>query len=140
MLALIVLLYATTREHAPIVHVRWTPGVDARDRAALRRPYDLARCTSEERTDSCELLDTGRSNLAAIVADQRIEDTYRIERATLTIAADAERAPHATWIAHRTPLSRVRGGIDILVLAAAALFVAGTASRLRARARRAARW
>ena len=133
-LVLIVLLYATTREHAPIVHVRWTPGVDARDRAALRRTYDLARCTSEERTDSCELLDTGRSNLAAIVADHRIEDTYRIERATLTIAADAERAPHATWIAHRTPLSRVRGGIDILVLTAAALFVAGTASRLRARA------
>jgi hypothetical protein len=119
------LLYVTTREHAPIVHVRWSASVDPQQRASLLRRYDLARCTPfGERTDSCELLDTSRSNIAAIAGDSRIEDTYHINRAGLTITPDADRAIHVTWIAHRTPLGRVPYAIEIVLLIACALVVA----------------
>ena len=135
-LVVICVAYVATREHAPIVHVRWSPAVDAVQRAALLRHYDLARCTVfGDRTDSCELLDTGRANVAEIVGDSRIEDTYHIERAGLRVSPDADWATHVTWIVHRTPLTRVRGSIEIILLVAVALVVSGPLARRRARTR-----
>jgi hypothetical protein len=129
------LTYVTTREHAPIVNVRWSATVDADQRTNLRRQYELLRCTaSGERTDTCELLDTGRANLAAIVGDRLIEDTYHINRTAFTISADADRAGHVTWILHRTPLARVRGALNTILAIALGLAMAGPISRLRARA------
>jgi len=128
--------YVATREHAPIVHVRWNPRVEASQRASLLRHYDLVRCSVfGERTDSCELLDTGRANIAEIVADSRIEDTYHIERAGLRVSPDADRETHVTWIAHRTPLTRVRGSIEAIVIIALALVLSGPVARRRARTR-----
>ena len=123
-LAVVCVAYVATREHAPIVHVRWSPRVDATQRASLIRQYDLARCSVfDERTDSCELLDTGRSNIADIVADARIEDTYHIDRAALQVSPDADRETHVTWIAHRTPLTRVPWLLAAILLVALALVV-----------------
>jgi hypothetical protein len=125
-----------TREHAPIVNLRWAAQTDARERSMLRHRYELARCApSDERTDTCELLDTSRSNIAAIVSDDRIEDTYHIVRAGLTVSPDADRATHVTWIAHRTPLTRVRGSVEGLLLVAFALLASGPIARRRVRTR-----
>ena len=135
-LVVICVAYVATREHAPIVHVRWRPGVEAAQRAALLRHYDLVRCSVfGERTDSCELLDTGRANIAAIVADSRIEDTYHIDRTGRRVSPDADRETHVTWIAHRTPLTRVRGSIEAIVIVALALVAGGPIARRRARGR-----
>ena len=125
--------YSFTREQPPIVHIRWRAGTESIHRRDLQQPYALRNCRSVgDRTDSCELLDTSRANLARIIADPDIEDTYHITRATLTVAPDADKARHMTWIAYRAPLLRKPHAIDAVLLAAFALVLGGLVHRRRA--------
>ena len=76
--------YSLTREQPPIVHIRWRAGTESIHRRDLQQqPYALRNCESvDDRTDSCELLDTSRANLARIIADpdMKIRITSHVPR------------------------------------------------------------
>lgn len=127
MLIVMAAAYAITREASPIIHVRWRADVEAAERQDRRQAHALSECSAlDDRTDRCELLDTSRSNLAAIVGDSTIEDTYHLQRSTLTIAPDADLAPRMTWIAYRVPLLR-RSGVMQTMVAAGFVLLLGAA-------------
>jgi hypothetical protein len=128
--------YSITRERPPIVNIRWRAGIESTHRRELQQRHALRDCEpAGDRTDRCELLDTSRANLARIIADPEIEDTHRIQRATLTIAPDADKGRHMTWIAYRVPLLRQPRAIETVLLAAFALILCGFVPRRRAASR-----
>ena len=80
-------VYSRVSLPAPRVNVRWASGVDDRQRLDLETGFALTdgRFT-EHRTWSYALGDAGRSNVAAIVHDPRVEDTHGIDLVTLRVA------------------------------------------------------
>src|SRR6185295_17870547 len=71
---------------APRIHVRWTSGLDDVERVALERKFHLADGEFlEQRTWAYRLTDHGRANVAALVEERHVEDTYGIDRHSLQV-------------------------------------------------------
>jgi hypothetical protein len=80
-------LYVRAALPAPHVHVRWAPGVDARDRADLERTFQLTEGEfRERRTWAYRMENVRQRNVAALLEDPRVEDTDGIDRQSLRVA------------------------------------------------------
>jgi hypothetical protein len=76
---------------APRINVRWVPGVDDRERVALEKTFKLTDGEfTERRTFSYRLDDVTRANVAAILANSRVEDTDGINRESLHVAGEPD--------------------------------------------------
>lgn len=126
-LALLWAAYYLTNEPSPAVKVRWREGLSAERRAELERRYLLvSREDAPEGWTRYDLLDTRRSNIAALVHDPGVVATTDIDRESMTVPFDVEYGRTWVWAAHRTPglrLADVRrvviGGLAGLALLAA---------------------
>ena len=68
------------------VHVRWAPDVSPSDRIALEQRFQLTDGEFlNQRTWSYRIANVRRSNVAAIVAERRVEDTDGIDRSSLRV-------------------------------------------------------
>jgi hypothetical protein len=121
--------YLLTVEPAPRVRVLWRPDVPPVQQATLAQKYLLlnARDRLPEGSWAYDLLDTGESNIRAIVTDPAILDTNDIERHTFAVRFDTDYGGEWMWIAHRTPGLREPGVRAALVLMLALVAIGGFA-------------
>ena len=76
----------------PKINVRWVAGQDADRRRGLEQRFGLDAGNEEApATWSYALADASRENIIALVQHPDVEDTHRINRAEMTLAADAFR-------------------------------------------------
>ena len=115
--------YAALRlnfERAPVVHVRWSAGVDGRTRAELEKQLALADGTYDSgQTWAYVLMSPSPANVRALVQSPAIEDTHHIDRQQFRVSASApRRGPYIgsgpAWIPNG------------LAAASAAFLIAGT--------------
>ena len=96
--------YYLTNEPSTAVEVRWREGLSAERRAELERRYLLVyQQDAPDGPTRYDLLDTRRSNIAALVRDDDVADTTDIDRETMTVPFHAEYGNTWVWAAHRTP-------------------------------------
>ncbi len=90
----------------PRINVRWVDGLDADRRRGLEARFGLDAEDGESPTWSYALADASRENITALVQHPDVADTHYIDRAEMTLAAGAFRAPEPSW--YRAPsLERV---------------------------------
>ena len=76
----------------PRINVRWVAGQDADRRRGLEQRFGLDAGNEEApATWSYALADASRENIIALVQHPDVEDTHRINRVEMTLAADAFR-------------------------------------------------
>ena len=74
----------------PRIHVRWVDGLDADRRRGLEARFGLdAGTETAPSTWRYALVDASRANIVAIVQYPDVADTHHIDRAEMTLAADA---------------------------------------------------
>jgi hypothetical protein len=79
-------------ERAPVVHVRWSGGVDDRARAELEKRFALADGTFDSGQTWVYLLTSQTpANIQALVQSPAIEDTHHIDRQQFRVSATAPR-------------------------------------------------
>jgi hypothetical protein len=128
--------YYVTYEPAPRIAVRWPEGIDPARREALERQFLLVRPTLDRDRVEYDLLDTSRGNLEALVRERDVADTDRVSRERFTIPLDVPYGTSWMWVAHRTPVLRVRWVIPAVLSVCALLLVTAVALELRWRFRR----
>jgi hypothetical protein len=65
----------------PVIHVRWKPAVTDAQRVALERQFRLKHSVhSDGTTWKYELADSSTANVQAIVHNEYVEDTHRLDR------------------------------------------------------------
>ena len=77
----------------PRINVRWVDGLDADRRRGLEARFGLDAEEGESPTWSYALADASRENITALVQHPDVADTHYIDRAEMTLAAGAFRAP-----------------------------------------------
>jgi hypothetical protein len=128
--------YFFTCEPSLAVRIRWRADVDDPRRAALERRFLLVNARAQERgTFRYDLLDTSQSNLKAILDNPLVEDTTDIDRVSLSLPADYPYGSSWRWIAHRTPLLRTPGVVEVVIGVCAAVLAAAGIDALRRRRR-----
>ena len=125
-LAALSVAYYLTNEPSAAVSVRWREGLSSERRAELERRHLLVYQEDLQKGwVRYDLLDTGRSNIAALVNNPDIAETTAIDRETMSVPFHAEYGKSWVWVAHRTPGLRqswvrrsVIGGLMLLTLLA----------------------
>jgi hypothetical protein len=83
---------------APIINVRWRPGLSPDARRFTERRLSLEPSgESNDRTWTYVLTTPTKANIAAIVAHPDVEDTHRIDRQRASISSDAGRSSTRVW-------------------------------------------
>ena len=142
--AVIVLALATaywlTYEPAPQIGITWRPGISDERKAELERRFLLVNPARENDRLLYDLLDTSRHNVEALIFEPDVADTDRISRPRYEVPFDVPYGESWMWVAHRTPVLRIPGAVEVLSGASIVLFVAGLVAEIRrrrvARARR----
>jgi hypothetical protein len=129
------LAFYFTYEPAPEIRIQWRSGLTPERQAALERRFLLVNPRPVEDRLAYDLLDTSRANVEALVNERDVADTDRVDRVGYTIPFDIPYGTSWMWVAHRTPVLRIPGVIESIVLAAAVVLSAAAAI-VRRRARR----
>jgi hypothetical protein len=125
-LVVVGVLWQSTTELAPSIHVRWSPQatpearVKAEAELRLARPEDLG-----ERTWAYDVLDSSSGNIERIVRHPLVEDTQDIDRKSFTMSPKAQLGKTERWFGDRFPLLFARDRVGALSWIAAALVLAG---------------
>jgi hypothetical protein len=127
------LAYYFTYEPAPEIRIRWRDGLDQGRRAELERRFLLVNPASFEDRMTYDLLDTSRWNVEALVVERDIADTDRVDRVHYTIPFDIPYGSGWMWVAHRTPVLRIPGVVNGIVLVCAAVLVVAAVDVMRRR-------
>lgn len=129
-LALLGFTWWLTREPAPSIRVRWRDDVSAERQVELERRYRLSNPRApQNRSIAYDLLDTSHGNVEALVRDPEVADTQDVDRDEYEVPFDTAYGERWMWLADRTPGvrdSRVRWA---LIVALAAMTVAGVRRR-----------
>jgi hypothetical protein len=118
------LAYYLTYEPAPEIRVQWRVGIEPQRRAELERRFLLVNPAPFEDRLSYDLLDTSRENVEALVKERDVADTDRVDRVNYAIPFDTPYGESWMWAAHRTPLLRVPGVVEALVITSVGVLVA----------------
>ena len=127
------LAYYFTYEPAPEIRIRWRDGLDPGRRAELERRFLLVNRAPFEDRLTYDLLDTSRRNVEALVRERDIADTDRVNRTNYTIPFYVPYGSSWLWVAHRTPVLRIPGIVNGLVLVCAAVLVVAAVGVMRRR-------
>jgi len=128
--------YYFTYEPAPRIAIRWPTEIEPERRLELERRFLLVNPAVEGDRVEYDLLDTSRSNVEALVREPDVFDTDRVSREHFVLPLDVPYGTSWMWIAHRTPMLRIRGVVGILVAvcaAAIAIWLGGELRRFRRR-------
>ena len=125
------LSYYFTYEPAPEIRILWRPGIAPERRAELERRFLLVNPVPYEDRLLYDLLDTSRGNVEALVKQREIADTDRVDRVRYTIPFEIPYGASWMWAAHRTPMLRIPGVIDGIVLVCLAVLAAAVAVRVK---------
>ena len=117
--------YWLTYEPAPAIRVRWRDSVTSERRAELERKYQLSNPRAPNPSIAYDLLDTRQENIRALVLDPDIADTNDIDRDRFEIPFDKPYGDSWMWVAHRTPGLRDARVRWTLIVALAAMAIAG---------------
>jgi hypothetical protein len=117
--------YWLTYEPAPRVGIEWREGMTAERRAELERRFLLVNPGYEGDRLMYDLLDTSRDNLEALIFEPDVADTDRISRPRYEVPFDIPYGTSWMWVAHRTPVLRIRNAATVIAAAAAVLLGAG---------------
>jgi len=119
---------------APRINIRWAPSVTDVSRADAERRFRLWRGEAKDgRTWAYDLGDVSHGNVAALVADRRVEDTHYINRTAATIWRTAP--PGTTVIGGIANRARDSAALEWIVttsattLVVAALWLVGAGRR-----------
>jgi len=125
-LAALAIAYWLTHEPAPSIRVRWRDEVTSERQAALERKYQLSNARAPQRRSiAYDLLDTRQQNIKALVLDPAVADTADIDRDCFQIPFEAAYGERWMWVAHRTPGLRDARVRWMLIVALAAMAIAG---------------
>ena len=116
--------YYLTYEPAPEIRILWHAGIEPERRADLENRFLLVNPHPFEDRLTYDLLDTSRDNVEALVNERDIQDTDRVDRVGFTIPPDTPYGASWMWVAHRLPVLRTPGVIEIVVLTCAIVFAA----------------
>jgi hypothetical protein len=108
--------YGLTYEPAPVVGIVWRAGITPARRAALERRFLLVNPVPAAKQIKYDLLDPSRENLAALVNEADLADTESIDRREYALPIDFTYGTSWMWIAHRTPVLRIPGVVEGIVL------------------------
>jgi hypothetical protein len=92
-------LWVTTGEKVPTIHVRWVSGITGEQRSRAERELSLVWCEPKETgTARYFLIDANKHSLEQIVVHPLVEDTHFINRGTFIL----ENAPYGRmWVGDR---------------------------------------
>ena len=127
--------YWLTYEPAPQIGITWRPGISEDRRAELERRFLLVNPGFENDRRLYDLLDTSRTNIEALIFEPDVADTDRISRPRYEIPFDTPYGQSWMWVAHRTPVLRIPGAVEVVLGAAIVLLVAGLLGEARRRRR-----
>jgi len=125
--------YWLTYEPAPQIGITWRPGISAERRAELERRFLLVNPAFENDRRLYDLLDTRQSNLKALIFEPDVADTDRISRPRYEVPFDVPYGQSWMWVAHRTPVLRIPGAVEVVAAAAVVSLVAGLVAGIRRR-------
>jgi hypothetical protein len=128
--------YALTYEPAATIGIRWRQGLAPARQAELERRFLLVNRIPAGDRFAYDLLDTSQSNLRALVQERDVFDTDGISRQDATLPPDYRYGESWMWVAHRTPLLRVPGVVEGIVVACVALLIASAGVIVGSRRRR----
>lgn len=127
--------YWLTYEPAPQIGITWRPGISEERRADLERRFLLVNPAFENDRRLYDLLDTRQSNLKALIFEPDVADTDRISRSRYEVPFDIPYGQSWMWVAHRTPVLRIPGAVEVAAAAAVVSLVAGLVAETRRRRR-----
>ena len=131
--------YYFTYEPAPRIAIRWPTEIEPERRQELERRFLLVNPAVEGDRLEYDLLDTSRDNVEALVREPDVFDTDRVGREHFTLPLDVPYGTSWMWIAHRTPVLRIRGVVGAIVVLCAAAIAAWLVGELRRFRRRTVR-
>jgi hypothetical protein len=113
--------YWLTYEPAPVVGIVWRAGITPARRAALERRFLLVNPVPAGKLLKYDLLDPSRENITALVNEADITDTESIDRREHALPIDFTYGKSWMWIRHRTPVLRIPGVVEGIVLVCVAV-------------------
>lgn len=125
-LALLGFAWWLTHEPAPSIRVRWRDDVSPEHQVAMERRYRLSNGRAPQgRSIAYDLLDTSRGNVEALVRDPDVADTQDVDRDRYAIPFDTAYGERWMWAADRMPGLRDPRIRYTVIIALAAMTLAG---------------